>query len=53
MFSDMSMRLYQYIETLQEPFRFIVYMTLLIGVPILILGLLYINKKVEDKKNEI
>lgn len=40
-------------ETLQEPFRFLLYLALYIGLPVLIFLLLYIDKIIQNKKDEI
>ncbi len=53
MFSEISFQLYQYMETLQEPFRFLLYLALYIGLPVLIFLLLYIDKIIQNKKDEI
>lgn len=50
MFSEISFQLYQYIETLQEPYRFLLCLALYIGLPVLIFLLLYIDKIVQNKK---
>lgn len=53
MFSEISFQLYQYIETLQEPLKFSVCLALYIGLPVLMFLLLYIDKIIQNKKDEI
>lgn len=53
MFSEIAFQLYEYMETLQEPYKFLLCLTLYIGLPVLLLLLLYVDKIIQNKKDEI
>lgn len=49
MYLEQTMQLLQWIETLQEPYQFLVYLLLYVGVPIFIAVVFYIYNIKEAK----
>ena len=50
MWLDYSIKLNQYISSLEDPTRFFVVMGIYIGIPLLLVFLLWLDKKIEQKK---
>jgi hypothetical protein len=50
MYSNFAFWLYGQIETLAEPTRFFAYIGLYVGIPILLVFLLWLDRKLETKK---
>lgn len=52
LYSDFTLWLYNTIDKLQEPMRFFVYLGLFMGIPLLLIGLIWLGNKMESKKEK-
>ena len=52
LYNDFTLWLHNYIDKLQEPTRLIVYICLLIGIPLLLTGLIWLSNRMENKKEK-
>ena len=50
LYSEFTLWLYNTIDKLQEPMRFFVYLGLFMGIPLLLVGLVWLCKKQKTKK---
>lgn len=50
LYNDFTLWLHNYIDNLQEPTRLIVYICLLIGFSLLLIGFIWLGNKMENKK---
>lgn len=52
MYSEMAFWMYQQMESLAEPMKFFAYMGMYVGIPILIFFLVWLDRKIESRKEE-
>lgn len=50
--NDLSILIQNTIDKLQEPMRSFAYLGLLIGIPLLLIGLVWLCNKIENKKEK-
>lgn len=52
LYNDLSILLQNTIDKLQEPMRSLAYLGLYIGIPLLLIGLVWLSNKRENKKEK-
>lgn len=50
LYTDMAIKINQYIDTLQEPQRFFMYLLIYAGTPLLLVFLAWLSNRLEKRK---